>query len=191
MCIRDRHIQLNDLELDPLKIRAILINEAVPCDPSQDFYGRQDAAYLSTTIPLFQKAGFKVQSIQDILQLGIYITNAVKTPKTEYAIARSTIEDSLPYLEKEDVYKRQGNGSRAAEIPVNLERRMGVPEIGIGGSGEQGTQVGIGIFRILQNGKYVGDPGTAPAGVPASVFQPVLQGYPAGLRQLFISCKQL
>ena len=96
-----QHIQLNDLELDPLKIRAILINEAVPCDPSQDFYGRQDAAYLSTTIPLFQKAGFKVQSIQDILQLGIYITNAVKTPKTEYAIARSTIEDSLPYLEKE------------------------------------------------------------------------------------------
>ena len=61
-----QHIQLNDLELDPLKIRAILINEAVPCDPSQDFYGRQDAAYLSTTIPLFQKAGFKVQSIQDI-----------------------------------------------------------------------------------------------------------------------------
>ena len=68
---------------------------------AQDFYGRQDAAYLSTTIPLFQKAGLKVQSIQDILQLGIYITNAVKTPKTEYAIARSTIEDSLPYLEKE------------------------------------------------------------------------------------------
>lgn len=33
--------------------------------------------------------------------MGIYITNAVKTPKTEYAIARSTIEDSLPYLEKE------------------------------------------------------------------------------------------
>lgn len=53
---------------------------------------------------------------------------------------------------------------------------MGVPEIGIGGSGEQGAQVGIGIFRILQNGKYVGDPGTAPAGMPASVFQPVLQG---------------
>ena len=57
-----QHIQLNDLELDPLKIRAILINEAVPCDPSQDFYGRQDAAYLSTTIPLFQKAGFKTPS---------------------------------------------------------------------------------------------------------------------------------
>ena len=112
-----QHIQLNDLELDPLKIRAILINEAVPCDPSQDFYGRQDAAYLSTTIPLFQKAGFKVQSIQDILQLGIYITNAVKTPKTEYAIARSTI----------DVYKRQIRLRALSQVAA-----LGMPVIHLG-----------------------------------------------------------
>lgn len=39
--------------------------------------------------------------IQDILQRGIYITNAVKTPKTEYSIEKSVIEKSLPYLEKE------------------------------------------------------------------------------------------
>ena len=33
--------------------------------------------------------------------MGIYITNAVKTPKTEYAIDKSSIEKSLPYLEEE------------------------------------------------------------------------------------------
>ena len=33
--------------------------------------------------------------------MGIYITNAVKTPKTEYAIDKSSIENSLPYLEAE------------------------------------------------------------------------------------------
>ncbi len=32
---------------------------------------------------------------------GIYITNAVKTPKSEYAVSKESIEDSLPYLEKE------------------------------------------------------------------------------------------
>ena len=33
--------------------------------------------------------------------MGIYITNAVKTPKTEYAIDKISIESSLPYLEAE------------------------------------------------------------------------------------------
>ena len=33
--------------------------------------------------------------------MGIYITNAVKTPKTEYTINKSSIENSLPYLEAE------------------------------------------------------------------------------------------
>ncbi len=95
------HIQLNDLKIDPLKIKAIMINEVVPADPSQDFYGQPDAAYLKTTIPLFQKAGANVMNVQDILQMGIYLTNAVKIPKSNYTIENSSVEDSLPYLEQE------------------------------------------------------------------------------------------
>lgn len=94
-------IYLNDVEIDPLTIQAVMINEVVPSDPLQDFYGAPDADYLKTTIPLFQKAGANVSSIQDILQMGIYITNAIKTPKTEYAIDKSSMENSLPYLETE------------------------------------------------------------------------------------------
>ena len=94
-------IYLNDAEIDPLTIQAIMINEVVPSDPLQDFYGAPDADYLKTTIPLFQKTGAEVTSIQDILQMGVYITNAVKTPKTEYAVDKSSMENSLPYLETE------------------------------------------------------------------------------------------
>lgn len=94
-------IRLNDLEIDPLTIKAIMINEVVPADSAGDFYGEPDADYLKTTIPLFQKAGIEVNNIQDILQKGIYITNAVKTPKSDYTIERSSIENSLPYLEHE------------------------------------------------------------------------------------------
>ena len=94
-------IYLNDIDIDPLTIKAIMINEVVPSDPLQDFYGTPDADYLKTTIPLLQGAGTAVSSIQDILQLGIYITNAVKAPKTEYVIDKSSIENSLPYLEAE------------------------------------------------------------------------------------------
>lgn len=95
------NLRLNDVNIEPEKIRAIMINEVVPVDSDDDFYGKSDAAYMSTTIPLFRKAGIEVNNIQDILNLGIYITNAVKTPKSEYAVSKESIEESLPYLEKE------------------------------------------------------------------------------------------
>ena len=31
------NIQLNDVDVDPASIRAVLINEVVPADPAQDF----------------------------------------------------------------------------------------------------------------------------------------------------------
>lgn len=100
-CGDTQNLRLNDVNIEPETIRAIMINEVVPSCPEEDFYGKQDSAYMSTTIPLFRKAGIEVNSIQDILDHGIYITNAVKTPKSEYAVSKESIEDSLPYLEKE------------------------------------------------------------------------------------------
>ena len=94
-------IQLNDVDIDPEKIKAVMINEVVPTDPSKDFYGKSDADYIKTTILLFEKAGFKINGINDILSMGIYITNAVKIPKSEYAVSKGSIEKSLPYLENE------------------------------------------------------------------------------------------
>lgn len=97
----DDQIRLNDITIDPLSIKAIMINEVVPAYLENDFYGSEDAAYLETTIPLFQKAGIEVTNIQEILEHGIYITNAIKTPKTETTIDNTAIERSLPYLETE------------------------------------------------------------------------------------------
>ena len=101
LCGDTEFLRLNDVNIEPEKIRAILINEVVPVDSDDDFYGKPDSAYMSTTIPLFRKAGIEVKSIQDILNLGIYITNAVKTPKSEHTVSKESIEESLPYLEKE------------------------------------------------------------------------------------------
>lgn len=93
-------MQFNNVDVAPETIRAIMINEVVPSCPEEDFYGKPDSAYMSTTILLFRKAGIEAGSVQDILNSGIYITNAVKTPKTEYAVSKESIEDSLSYLEK-------------------------------------------------------------------------------------------
>lgn len=94
-------MQFSNVDIQPEKIRAVMINEVVPGDSEQDFYGGGRTAYLETTIPLFQKAGACADTINDIIDLGVYITNAVKVPKSEYAISREQIEKSLPFLEKE------------------------------------------------------------------------------------------
>lgn len=101
LCGDTQNLRLNDVNIEPETIQAIMINEVVPSCPEDDFYGKPDSAYMSTTIPMFRKAGIEIGSVQDILNNGIYITNAVKTPKTEYAVSKEGIEDSLPYLEKE------------------------------------------------------------------------------------------
>ncbi len=101
LCGDTQNLRLNDVNIEPETIQAIMINEVVPSCPEDDFYGKPDSAYMSTTIPMFRKAGIEIGSVQDILNNGIYITNAVKTPKSEYAVSKESIEDSLPYLEKE------------------------------------------------------------------------------------------
>ncbi len=101
LCGDTQNLRLNDVNIEPETIQAIMINEVVPSCPEEDFYGKPDFAYMSTTIPMFRKAGIEIGSVQDILNNGIYITNAVKTPKSEYAVSKESIEDSLPYLEKE------------------------------------------------------------------------------------------
>ena len=98
---RETDMHFNNVEVNPEIIQTIMINEVVPSCPEEDFYGKPDSAYMSTTIPMFRKAGIEIGSVQDILNNGIYITNAVKTPKSEYAVSKESIEDSLPYLEKE------------------------------------------------------------------------------------------
>jgi len=88
--------------VNPDFIRVIMINEIVPYDPADDFYGdNTPPAYLTTTLPLFSKAGFEAASIHDIIKAGVYITNAVKIPKENTAIPRESIENAVPLLEYE------------------------------------------------------------------------------------------
>ena len=95
-------MRLPDITLDTEKIRAIMINEVVPHNPADDFYGANTPPdYLTTTLSLFEKAGFRADSIDDIIAAGIYITNAVKVPKTDTTISRELIEKCVPVLEHE------------------------------------------------------------------------------------------
>jgi uracil-DNA glycosylase len=95
-------LQLPDCELLPEKIKVIMISEVPPQNPADGFYSTApDPDYMKTTLGLFNQAGVDVKSIQDILNLGIYITTAVKSPKTGYAVEPEIIKAHLPVLEAE------------------------------------------------------------------------------------------
>lgn len=93
---------LPDQPFQPERVKAILINEIVADRPGNDFYSREsDPAYMETTIPLFRMAGADVSTIDDIIALGVYITNMVKMPKTHTTIEKETIARYVPLLAQE------------------------------------------------------------------------------------------
>lgn len=95
-------LQLPDCELDPAKIKVVMINEVVPRNPDDWFYsGTPDPENRRTVFGIFEIAGVSVKSMRDMLDLGIYITAALKTPKIGNAADPADIEAHLPLLEAE------------------------------------------------------------------------------------------
>lgn len=93
---------LPELVLDPETVRVVMLNEIVPADPAEDFYGSApEPAYLESVFPLFREAGSGASSVEELLELGIYLTNAVKLPKGETTVPPELLEASLPVLEAE------------------------------------------------------------------------------------------
>ncbi len=90
-----------NVEFDPAKVSMVLISEAAPENPSDNYFAGAEALFARTTLLAFQDAGAKVSSMQDILALGVYLTTAVKCGKTGYGIAAGTIQNCSHLLEKE------------------------------------------------------------------------------------------
>ena len=90
-----------DVNIDPAKVCILLISEAAPENPADYYYAGANSLFARTTLLAFQDAGAKVQSMQDILDLGVYLTTAVKCGKTGYGIATQTIQNCSYLLEKE------------------------------------------------------------------------------------------
>jgi hypothetical protein len=69
--IPEQGIQLPDADVDPGRIRVIMISEVPPQNPADYFNSRtENPGYMKTTLPLFQSAGVDVKGIDDILELG-------------------------------------------------------------------------------------------------------------------------
>lgn len=89
------------LEINPKKVKVIMISEAPPENPTDYFYAPGEPFYLKTTTQAFRDAGMSVNNMQEILDLGFYLTTAVKCPKTQYVVPAATIKNCSLVLEKE------------------------------------------------------------------------------------------
>jgi uracil-DNA glycosylase len=90
-----------DVDVKPDDISIILISEAAPADPNDYYYAKGDPLFEQTTVQAFNDAGANVASIQDILDLGVYLTTAVKCGKTGYNIQAGPIRECSLLLEQE------------------------------------------------------------------------------------------
>jgi uracil-DNA glycosylase len=92
---------LPPLEIDALKIKILMITEAPPLDKADYFYAAGNPFYLQTTLQAFKDASENVSSMQDIINLGVYITTAIKCTKMQYAVSPETMKKCSLLLERE------------------------------------------------------------------------------------------
>jgi len=89
------------IDLDPAQVQIVLISDAAPERPEDGYYAPGSPLFARTTVLAFQDAGAKVASIQDILDLGVYLTTAVKCAKTGYGIQTATVKACSALLAEE------------------------------------------------------------------------------------------
>jgi uracil-DNA glycosylase len=90
-----------DVGVRPDDIAIVMVSEAAPENPEDYYYAPGDPLFQQTTVLAFNDAGANVSSIQDILDLGVYLTTAVKCGKTGYGIKAGTIKECSVILEEE------------------------------------------------------------------------------------------
>ena len=90
-----------DIDVRPDDVSIVMISEAAPANPGDYYYAGGGALFEQTTVQAFGDAGADVSSIQDILDLGVSLTMAVKCGKTGYGIKAATIKECSRILERE------------------------------------------------------------------------------------------
>ena len=92
--VPDREIQFGD-------IRILMITEAPPVDREDYIYAEGSPFHMQTTVQAFNDAGVSISTVQEILDLGVYITTAIKCGKTQYSVSGQTIKHCSELLERE------------------------------------------------------------------------------------------
>lgn len=82
-------------------VKVVMISEALPKDLNDYFYTTEEASFFTTTRQALEDAGYHVNSINELNDLGIYLTTALKCSKKSYLVSAATIKNCSRILEQE------------------------------------------------------------------------------------------
>jgi uracil-DNA glycosylase len=99
--IRKENYFVPGIEVDPANVSILLISEAAAESPADNYYSGPLALFARTTLMAFEDAGAEVNTFQEILDMGVYMTTAVKCGKTGYGLVSGTVEHCSHLLEQE------------------------------------------------------------------------------------------
>jgi uracil-DNA glycosylase len=130
---RQSHL-IPEIAIDPARISVLLISECAPENRADYYYAVPNSLFCQTTVLAFQEAGAKVESVQDILALGVYLTTAVKCGKMTPGLTPATVEHCSHLLEKEialfpNVKVLLLMGDVAIKALNTIARRNGEPRV--------------------------------------------------------------
>jgi len=102
-CLDVRHecYFIPHVNINPDEISILMISEAAPPESKDYYYMGDDSLFEITTLQAFQEAGAPVSTFNDLHDLGVYLTSAVKCGKTGYGIKAGTIKECSLILEQE------------------------------------------------------------------------------------------
>ncbi|MDD1776260.1 MAG: hypothetical protein LUP94_02780 [Candidatus Methanomethylicus sp.] len=89
-----------NIDLDPSRVRAMMISECSP-SLSSDYFYSPDSLFSRTTLQAFRDSGMEVRDINQLIDYGFYFTTAVKCGKKTYGINSATIRHCSFLLEGE------------------------------------------------------------------------------------------
>ncbi|MBN2010639.1 uracil-DNA glycosylase family protein [candidate division KSB1 bacterium] len=93
--------QLPTLSVDPINIQMVMITDTPRANETSMPESIEDSIEVHTTRQAFHDAGLLLPSLKAMLNLGIYITTAVKCAKKNDAVSLTTIEECSQLLERE------------------------------------------------------------------------------------------
>jgi uracil-DNA glycosylase len=99
--VRHECYLLPRVDIEPEQVSVMLISECAPQDCADYYYASGQPHFAQTTVQAFQEAGAQVDSIADILDMGVYLTTAIKCAKTSYNVKAATIKECSWLLEQE------------------------------------------------------------------------------------------
>jgi len=78
-----------------------MVSECAPANPSDYYYAKGEPLFAKTTLEAFQDAGVQVSSINDLVEMGVYLTTTIKCAKDSPIVSKKMIANCSYLLEKE------------------------------------------------------------------------------------------